>query len=224
MCALLITLHGLFGNVTAVHPVIPDSCLSMHHIPHHGFALQKLQPVSSFLLLFIWVRLSVLQSSKANCLHKNDNIICSWCCWIRLCYDKENVVGPECLSLSAAVDNYMHNQFFSCCYMGKFVLFYLFHFLGIFCSLSLSLSANLSFTLSWWTVYRALKGSTSRIHLQNLPIHLHLLLHICFHSLRLELILLNLTNTCGYIWYIFLFFLLVFAEITAILWVCVYMC
>lgn len=98
-----------------------------------------------FFLLFIWVHLSVLHLSKANCLHMNDNIICSLCCWMRLCCDKENILGPECRSLSTTVDNYMHNQFFSCCYIGQCVPFYLFHFFGVF-GISLSLCQSLFHT------------------------------------------------------------------------------
>lgn len=37
MCALLRTLHGLFGSITAVHQSFQRDF--MHHISHHGFAL-----------------------------------------------------------------------------------------------------------------------------------------------------------------------------------------
>lgn len=111
---------------------------------------------------------------------------------MRLCCDKENAVRPEgLLLLSTTADNYMHNQFFSCCYMGKFVLSF---------SLSWSFSnchcQSVFYTEPMNSTYRALKGSTSRIPLQNSPIHLHLLLHICFHSHRLPLLLLTLTECC----------------------------
>lgn len=94
--------------------------------------------------------------------------------------------------LSTTADNYVHDQFFSPILPP-----------------SLSWSFSFSFCQSLFhpelmnSTYRALKGSTSRIHYQNSPIHLHLLLHICFHSHRLPLTL----SSHVYTFFSLLFFL-----------------
>lgn len=103
-------------------------------------------------------------------------------------------MGPEALPLlSTTADNYMACTINFLVVVTRGSLSYPFRYLGLFLNCHCQ---SVFHTELMNSTYRALKGSTSRIPLQNSPIHLHLLLHICFHSHRLPLLSLTLAGCC----------------------------